>query len=261
MKLTEFISDVGRPVAYYPGLKKITKSTTATILLCQLIYWTGKQADPEGWIYKTSDDLEEETGLTYDEQKTARTQLVKLGLIEEVYRRLDHQMAFRIMANAINENWRTGEYGIPQSGVTALGKVASPDSLTETTAQTTAKNTTVIIDDSPAFDANPLSSAFVKASGIMPYSLDKWLKSIEELAKMGAAPDDVTKAVANLPSRYKIAGPWSIQNAVAIVMAERSKKERAEDKRPPEVGNLAPVFNDTKSATRQKSQFEKEYGL
>lgn len=122
-------------------------------------------------------------------------------------------------------------------------------------------NRTVIVDDSQAFDANPLSSAFVKASGIMPYSLDRWLKSVEELAKMGAAPDDVTKAVANLPSRYKIAGPWSIQNAVAIVMAERSKKERAEDKRPPEVGNTAPVFTETKSAARQKSQFEKEYGL
>lgn len=78
---------------------------------------------------------------------------------------------------------------------------------------------------------------------------------------MGAVPDDVTKAVANLPSRYKIAGPWSIQNAVAIVMAERSKKERADNKRPPEVGNTAPVFIETKSAARQKSQFEKEYGL
>ncbi len=260
MKLTEFISDVGRPVAYYPGLKKITKSTTATILLCQLIYWTGKQADPEGWIYKTSADLEEETGLTYDEQKTARTQLVKLGFIEEVYRRLDHQMAFRIMANSINENWRTGEYAIPQSGVTALGNGITPDSLTENTSQNTSQNT-VIVDDAPAFELNPISSAFVQASRIMPYALDRWMKAIEEIARMGATPEDVTKAVTGLPSKYKVAGPWSIQNAVAIVMAERSKKERIEDKRPPEVGNTAPVFTDTKSATRQKSQFEKEYGL
>jgi hypothetical protein len=139
MKLTEFITDIGRPVAFFPGLKKITKSTTATLLLCQLIYWTGKQTDQEGWIYKTSDDIEEETGLSYDEQVTARKQLVKLGFIEEKYKRLDHVMTFRIMANAINQEWLNGSLPIPETGITAFGNGASGQSLnvSETTSETT----------------------------------------------------------------------------------------------------------------------------
>ncbi len=144
MKLTEFITDIGRPVAFYPGLRKITGSTTATLLLCQLIYWTGKQADPDGWIYKTSDDIEDETGLSYDEQSTARKQLVRFGFIEEQYKRLDHQMAFRIMANAINDNWRMAQDGIAESRNTALGKADSQQSLnsnTETTSETTTETT------------------------------------------------------------------------------------------------------------------------
>ncbi len=160
MKLTEFISDVGRPIAYYPGLKKITKSTTATILLCQLIYWTGKQADPDGWIYKTSTELEEETGLTYDEQKTARAQLVKLGFIEDEYRRLDHQLAFRIMKEPIDAAWEIVNPGNGQSRNTQMVKAVTPkwptgqshdgqsrntqfdNRNTETTAQNTQENTT-----------------------------------------------------------------------------------------------------------------------
>ena len=72
MKLSQFLTDVGRPVAYHPKLKKITGSTTATILLCQFIYWRGKESNKDGWLYKDSDEIEEETGLTYNEQKTAR---------------------------------------------------------------------------------------------------------------------------------------------------------------------------------------------
>ncbi len=105
MKLTDFITDIGRPVAFYPGLRKITQSTTATLFLCQLIYWMGKGADPDGYIYKSSEEIEEETGLTYDEQRTARKKLVQLGFIEEHYARLEHQIRFRVIANAVNTSW------------------------------------------------------------------------------------------------------------------------------------------------------------
>jgi hypothetical protein len=105
MKLTEFITDVGRPVAFYPGLRKITGATTATLFLCQLIYWEGKQKDPNGWIYKVSNEIEEETGLSWQEQKTARNNLVKLGFIEEVYKRLDHVITFRLHLDKINQAW------------------------------------------------------------------------------------------------------------------------------------------------------------
>ena len=104
MGLTEYIKDLGRPIAYYPNLKRITGSTTATILLCQLLYWTDKTKD-DGWIWKTSDELEEETGLTYNEQRTARKNLVGTDLIEEEYKRLDHFIKFRVNQNVLNALW------------------------------------------------------------------------------------------------------------------------------------------------------------
>jgi hypothetical protein len=140
MKLTDFLQDVGRPVAYYPKLRKITGSTNATILLCQFIYWRGKESDKkESWLYKTSAEIEEETGLSYDEQKTARRNLVEAGLMEEHYARLDHQMKFRLILDTIDEKWGKPKSDIPESGNAMLGKDEIPCSLneSETTTETT----------------------------------------------------------------------------------------------------------------------------
>ena len=139
MKLTDFLSDVGRPIAYYPALRKITGSTTATILLCQFIYWRGKESDPNGWLYKTSDEIEEETGLSYNEQKTARANLVSAELIEEHYARLDHQMKFRVNLDMINLLWGTEQPIIPESDNPSFGKAISQCSLNDT--EITAENT------------------------------------------------------------------------------------------------------------------------
>jgi hypothetical protein len=109
MKLTNYILDLGRAVAYYPGLKKVTGSTTATILLCQFLYWSSKMKD--SWIYKTADEIEEETGLTYNEQKTARKTLVDLKLLSEEFKRLDHTSRYKINQEELNNQWEnvTGE--------------------------------------------------------------------------------------------------------------------------------------------------------
>jgi hypothetical protein len=37
MKLTDFLENIGHPVAYYPSLVKITGSVGAGILLCQML--------------------------------------------------------------------------------------------------------------------------------------------------------------------------------------------------------------------------------
>lgn len=144
MKLTDFLQDVGRPVAYYPELRKITGSTNATILLCQFIYWRGKESDPEGWLYKTSYDIQNETGLSYGEQKTARRDLVEAGLLDEHYARLDHQMKFKLNLEVINDKWGKPQTDIPESGKPQFGNEGNPLSLNE------SENTTEI--EKPAFD-------------------------------------------------------------------------------------------------------------
>ena len=137
MKLSDYLQGVGRPIAYYPGLRSITGSTTATIFICQFIYWTGKESSKDGWIYKTSADIEEETGLSYDEQKTARGKLVKAGLIEENYARLEHQMYFKVDLERLNEEWGKLNPNIPESRNAMFGKAESPDSLISNTENTT----------------------------------------------------------------------------------------------------------------------------
>lgn len=105
MKITDFLSDVGRPVAYFPKLRHITGSVNATLFLCQLIYWEGKQASKTGWIYKTHREMEEETGLSRREQETARRKLKDLGLIEERLAGVPQRLHYRLNKKKINDAW------------------------------------------------------------------------------------------------------------------------------------------------------------
>jgi hypothetical protein len=104
MKLTKFVIDLGRPVAFYPGLKKITGSTTATIMLCQFLYWSTRTTN-DGWTWKTSDDIENETGLTYNEQRTAREILVDKKLLEIKIKRDEHLTYYRVNEEELNKQW------------------------------------------------------------------------------------------------------------------------------------------------------------
>jgi hypothetical protein len=105
MKLTRYIIELGRAVAYYPGLKQITGSTTSTILLCQFLYWCDKTRDTDGWIWKTSDEIEEETGLTANEQRTAKINLADLNLLQFEFKRLDHNTRYRVNQEELNRKW------------------------------------------------------------------------------------------------------------------------------------------------------------
>jgi len=97
--------DLGRPVAFYPELKKLTGSTTATIFLCQLLYWTPRTKHKDKWIYKTNYEIEEETGLTYNEQKTAKKLLSELGIIDYEVKRWDRTTAYRVEEEHLNTLW------------------------------------------------------------------------------------------------------------------------------------------------------------
>ena len=105
MKLTDFFGDLGHPVAYYGKLNKITGSAIATIFLSQFLYWEGKQKDPDGWIYKTQADIEDETGLNRREQENARKQLVSLSLMQERRKGLPARLEFLPMLDEINRQW------------------------------------------------------------------------------------------------------------------------------------------------------------
>lgn len=68
MKLSEALTGLGRPVAYFPELARFFGSISAAILFGQLFYWTDKAM--HDFTFKKSAELEEETGLSSREQQT-----------------------------------------------------------------------------------------------------------------------------------------------------------------------------------------------
>lgn len=91
-----------RPIAYHVVFARVW-GVKAAILLGQLIYWHGKQADPNGWILKTAGEMEEETALTEREQETARASLIKAGAIEYSRRGLPAMPHYRLIYPKILE--------------------------------------------------------------------------------------------------------------------------------------------------------------
>lgn len=57
-------------------------TTDAASFMFMLSRWHGKGSRPDGFIYKTESDIEAETGIKRRRQKSIRTQLVKLGVLE-----------------------------------------------------------------------------------------------------------------------------------------------------------------------------------
>ncbi len=160
MKLTDYLQELGRPVAYYPKLSHITGGVKETLFLCQLLYWEGKQANKEGWIYKTQQEMFEETGLTRYEQETARRNLKNKGFIEEKLQGIPAKLHYKINFKAINEAWaefveeETANNNVDEQR-TSMGKsnkqaygnttnsgAETQQTITENTTENTTKTTT-----------------------------------------------------------------------------------------------------------------------
>lgn len=127
MKLSESLQGLGHPVAYYPILGKVF-GMQESIFLAQFVYWTGKGDDPDGWIYKSAEEIQQETGLTYEQQQRVRKVLgshERYGvrgsrirrvhfeqIIEEKYDRTKHRMYYRVnlpaLDRAFSENLFSG---------------------------------------------------------------------------------------------------------------------------------------------------------
>ena len=105
MRIPDVLQGVGRPVVCYPKLIDVLGGIKETFFICQLLYWTGKQRDREGWIYKTQKQIKKEIGLTRYEQETVRKNLKKLGILEEKYRGIPRKLHFRVNINRLREIW------------------------------------------------------------------------------------------------------------------------------------------------------------
>jgi hypothetical protein len=86
-----------RVVGYSPDLARIVGGATTGLFLSQLLFLSDKGNNPEGWVYKSEQEMGKETGLTKREQQTARRKLLALGVIQIVRRGFKFTYHFRIV--------------------------------------------------------------------------------------------------------------------------------------------------------------------
>jgi flagellar biosynthesis GTPase FlhF len=148
MSLIQSMRDAGRPVAYYPRLARFFGSVNASIFFSQLAYWQDRTNNPLG-TYKTTEEWEEETGLSYREQVTARKHLATHGFLVETHKRLEHRVFYRLNFDTIDvafgewtkrhsPNCATSNSPNDESAVRGV-RIPQFVSKTETTAETTAE--------------------------------------------------------------------------------------------------------------------------
>ena len=102
MSLSESLKTTGQAVAYFPRLAKPLGSVNASILFGHFFYWSDKGSSELG-IYKTAEEIEAETGLTRDEQRTARAKLRERGVLIETEKRIEHRIYYKLDLSAFDE--------------------------------------------------------------------------------------------------------------------------------------------------------------
>jgi hypothetical protein len=100
MRLTDYLKGIGKPIVYYPSIAKVL-GVKETLFFCHIFFWSSKGED--GWIYRTTEELQNETGMTARELARVRHNLSSVGLIEEKQGR--NKIYVRILADKVNEAW------------------------------------------------------------------------------------------------------------------------------------------------------------
>lgn len=125
-------------IIYHPHLFRLTQSTSATLLLCYLMYWQGKGAKGD-WVYKTIPELEHDTGLTRSNQATAIKVLKDLGVLAVERKQIPARRHFKINKQALDYHIKR----LQTEGVIPIRKSAPPYVGTlQTTTETTNTQTT-----------------------------------------------------------------------------------------------------------------------
>ena len=107
MRLTDFLQGVSsRQVQYYPDLVPILGSVTATILFGQLLYWRGKEATQDGWLFKSQAEIQLETALTREEQETARKKMRETGVLRERKKGIPCRLWYWLDLDKVNLLWQ-----------------------------------------------------------------------------------------------------------------------------------------------------------
>ncbi|BDA54113.1 replication protein RepO [Raoultella ornithinolytica] len=89
-----------RPIAFQRSFIRLDIGVTAALFLSQMTYWTNR-SDDDGWVYKTQEEWEEETGLSRYEQEGARKKLRSLGVLLEKRKGVPARLFYKVDNNAL----------------------------------------------------------------------------------------------------------------------------------------------------------------
>ncbi|MCU4521964.1 DNA-binding protein [Acinetobacter ursingii] len=94
IKLIEAMNE--QPIAFNKHYVFIGCGINGALMLSQLVYWTSRTKNSDGWIYKTHHDWTLETGMTRREQETARKTLKSLGFLSEKKEGVPRRVYFKV---------------------------------------------------------------------------------------------------------------------------------------------------------------------
>lgn len=89
----------GRTIAFRKVHVDLTGSVTAALMLAQALYWSEHTKDKAGWFYKSATEWTEETGLSVQEQRTARNKLNQFDWWQEEKRMTNGSMTYWFRVN------------------------------------------------------------------------------------------------------------------------------------------------------------------
>lgn len=185
-----------RPIAFHRCFVKVAGDVAGAVFLSQLCYWA-KRADPARghWFYKSAVEWEEETSLSWEQQKRIRGILKKTRILEERDARVEHRIYFRLnwepllkVAGGVPDS-RIRETLIAQSDKPGPPNQGNPDSFIAT--ETTAENTTETTQASPsvkssknlkpAFSYSAFQSRYYSLTGTTPGKIPSLVTRYSEL--------------------------------------------------------------------------------
>lgn len=178
--LIEAMND--RPIAFNRHYVSLGCGINGALMLSQMVYWSKRTKDKNGYFYKTQDEWLEETGLTRYEQEGARKKLKELNFISEhkhgvpckVHFKVNHEALYSALIQYV-ENQQTG---MLETNKLDCGKPAYKGAENQ---QTNTENTTNITSEITTDISNNRKSKFNPINSVLPLNVEKqdWIDFVE----------------------------------------------------------------------------------
>lgn len=205
--LIEAMND--KPIAFNRHYVSLGCGINGALMLSQMVYWSKRTKDQNGYFYKTQEEWLEETGLTRYEQEGARKRLKELGFISEhkhgvpckVHFKVNHECLYSALIQYV-ENQQTGMWKNHKldSGKTTNKAVEKPQTNTENTAEINSEITTDINNVFSFWKSVFNKTERTKLEG-------KRLSAIKGRLKDGYSVDEIKTAILNVSKSQ-----WHIDN-------------------------------------------------